>query len=48
MQLLSSLVLDLLSIKEVQSLSLNLTVDEGTSKSSKDLLSRCMAVRLAY
>lgn len=48
MDLLIGLVLGLLLVKEVQSPSLGLTVDKGTSKSSKDLLGRGVAVRLAY
>lgn len=47
MNLLSGLVLDLLSVNEVQSPSLNLTVDKGTSKSSQDLLGLCVAFGLA-
>lgn len=48
MDLLTSLVLGLLLVKEVQSLALNLTVDKGTGQSSEDLLGLGVAIRLAY
>lgn len=48
MDLLTSLVLGLLLVKEVQSPALDLTVDKGTGKSSEDLLGLGVALRLAY
>jgi hypothetical protein len=48
MDLLVGQVLGLLDINEVQSPGLNLTVDKGTSKCSKDILGLCVAVRVAY
>lgn len=46
MDLLTSLVLGLLLVKEVQAPALDLTVDKGTGKSSEDLLGLGVALRL--
>lgn len=47
MNLLTSLVLGLLLVEEVQSPGLDLTVDKGTGESSEDLLGLGVALRLA-
>lgn len=45
--LLASVVLGLLAVNEVQSLGLNLTVDESTGESSHELLGHSVAGGLA-
>lgn len=48
LDVLASLVLDLLTVNEVKTPGLDLTVDEGTSETGHDLLGLLVARSLAY